>query len=185
MTDLPNRRAFQDRLKAAIDVSTSSATAAGLLFIDLDRFKEVNDTLGHEVGDGLPQRVSARLRSLLRSDDFVARVGGDEFAFLLFADKDRIYDKSTRVARRIMNRLQISVPSPGGPIRVGCTVGIATCPADATDTEGLMALADRLMLDGKRCGRNRVVAANAVADKARAPHPAPRRWRGQPARPPS
>lgn len=179
LTDLPNRRAFQDRLRAAIDLSTTSATAAGLLFIDLDKFKEVNDTFGHEAGDDLLQRVSAQLRSFLRRDDFVARVGGDEFAFLLFADKCQVLHKSSRVAKRIVNKLQISIPSPNGLIRVGCTVGIATCPADATDTEGLMALADRLMLVGKKSGRNRVVTVNELAGDARASHPALQRRRGR------
>jgi diguanylate cyclase (GGDEF)-like protein/PAS domain S-box-containing protein len=157
LTDLPNRRAFQDRLKAAIDHSMRSGTTASLLFIDLDKFKEVNDTLGHEAGDRLLVRVSAELRKILRSDDFVARIGGDEFAFVMFADIKDVNEKSTRVAQRILDRLQIDVPSPNGAIRVGCTVGIATCPIDASDPRELMVLADQLMYFGKKCGRNRLV----------------------------
>ncbi len=163
LTNLPNRRAFHDKLKVAIDLSKSPDAAAALLFIDLDRFKEVNDTLGHEAGDDLLQKVSTRLRSILRSNDFVARIGGDEFAFLLFTNRNTVQATARRVARRILDKLQIRIPSPSGTIRVGCTVGIATCPTDATDTEGLMALADRLMYVGKKGGRNRVITVNELA----------------------
>jgi diguanylate cyclase (GGDEF)-like protein len=162
LTDLPNRRAFHDKLKAAIDVGTSSATAASLLLIDLDKFKEVNDTLGHDAGDDLLQQVATQLRAILRHEDFVARIGGDEFAFLLFADANQIHAQTARVAQRILNKLQIKIPSPKGIIRVGCTVGIATCPADATDIEGLMTLADQLMYVGKKSGRNQVVTVDRL-----------------------
>jgi diguanylate cyclase (GGDEF)-like protein/PAS domain S-box-containing protein len=171
LTDLPNRRAFHDKLRAAIDLSKSSASATALLFIDLDKFKEVNDTLGHEAGDDLLRGVSSRLRSILRSEDFVARIGGDEFAFLLFADRNQVRGTARRVARRILNRLQIQIPSPRGIIRVGCTVGVATCPADAGDTEGLMALADRLMYVGKQGGRNRVITVDEHGSEIRPSSP--------------
>ena len=170
LTDLPNRRAFHDRLKAAIEHSTTSATAVGLLLIDLDKFKEVNDTLGHEAGDRLLQLVSGQLRTILRYEDFVARIGGDEFAFLLFADANQIRAQVARVAQRILNKLQIEVPTLNGIIRVGCTIGIATCPADATDTEGLMTLADRLMYVGKKSGRNQVVTIDDLGPELWASH---------------
>lgn len=170
LTDLPNRRAFHDRLKAAIEPSTTSATAVGLLLIDLDKFKQVNDTLGHEAGDRLLQLVSGQLRTILRYEDFVARIGGDEFAFLLFADANQIRAQVARVAQRILNKLQIEIPSPNGIIRVGCTIGIATCPADATDTEGLMTLADRLMYVGKKSGRNQAVTVDDLGPELRASH---------------
>src|SRR5205085_7132449 len=121
LTDLPNRRAFQDRLRAAIELSTTSNTAAALLFIDLDRFKDVNDTLGHDAGDDLLRRVAAQLCTIARNDDFVARVGGDEFAFLLNADVNHIGERAALVAERISKQLRISVPSPNGTINVGCT----------------------------------------------------------------
>ncbi|TIT41214.1 MAG: sensor domain-containing diguanylate cyclase, partial [Mesorhizobium sp.] len=88
LTDLPNRRAFHNELKSVIGRCAATGDAAGLLFIDLDRFKEVNDTLGHEAGDALLQRVSDKLRTILRSADFVARLGGDEFAFLFSGKPD-------------------------------------------------------------------------------------------------
>jgi diguanylate cyclase (GGDEF)-like protein/PAS domain S-box-containing protein len=157
LTDLPNRRAFQERLRAAVHLSNTSSTAAALLFIDLDRFKEVNDTLGHDAGDELLQRIGAQLRTVARADDFVARVGGDEFAFLLLADVNRIRESSALIAKRISKELQIAVASPNGTINVGCTVGVARCPADAIDIQDLMIVADQLMYIGKKSGRNRVV----------------------------
>ena len=169
LTGLPNRRAFHNELKTAIDRSTSTGKAAGLLFIDLDKFKEVNDTLGHEAGDELLQQVSLQLHSILRSTDFVARLGGDEFAFLLLEDVSEARAKAARVAQRILDKLQIQVPSPKGIIQVGCTVGIALCPEDATDAHGLMALADRLMYVGKKSGRNRIVTINELAGEAQPP----------------
>ena len=162
LTGLPNRRAFHTRLRSAVDESRSKNTQIGLLFIDLDRFKEVNDTLGHESGDSLLQHVSAQLQSLLRSTDFVARLGGDEFAFLLYGDSELTRETATAVAQRVVEKLRIDVPSPSGVIRVGCTVGVALYPADAADPKGLLALADRLMYLGKKSGRNRLVTVNEL-----------------------
>ncbi|TGQ65618.1 diguanylate cyclase [Mesorhizobium sp. M00.F.Ca.ET.186.01.1.1] len=162
LTDLPNRRAFHNELKSVVARCGDTGEAAGLLFIDLDRFKDVNDTLGHEAGDALLQRVSSHLRSILRSADFVARLGGDEFAFLFSADTDLARQKAVRVAERILERLQIKVPTPTGTIQVGCTVGVAMYPAEATDSEALIALADRLMYVGKKSGRNRLVTVKEM-----------------------
>lgn len=162
LTGLPNRRAFHNQLKLALDESQATNAPVGLLFIDLDRFKEVNDTLGHESGDSLLQHVAAQLQTLLRSTDFVARLGGDEFAFLLFGDSELTRETATAVAQRVVEKLRIDVPSPTGVIRVGCTVGVALYPLDATDPKGLLALADRLMYAGKKSGRNRLVTVNEL-----------------------
>jgi diguanylate cyclase (GGDEF)-like protein/PAS domain S-box-containing protein len=162
LTHLPNRRAFQVKLTKAIEFSMTSGTAVALLLIDLDKFKEVNDTLGHDAGDHLLQRVSARLRAVLRNEDFVARIGGDEFAFLLFADQINLQDHANHVADRILNKLQIQIPTQDGIIKVSATLGLATCPADATEAEGLITLADRLLYIGKKSGRNRVITAKEL-----------------------
>ena len=162
LTGLPNRRAFHSQLRLAVDESHSKNIPIGLLFIDLDRFKEVNDTLGHESGDALLQHVAAQLRTLLRSTDFVARLGGDEFAFLLYGDSELTRETATAVAQRVVEKLRIDVPSPSGVIRVGCTVGVALYPLDAADPKGLLALADRLMYAGKKGGRNRLVTVNEL-----------------------
>ena len=166
LTGLPNRRAFQQRLAAAVELSARSTTAVGLLLIDLDRFKDVNDTFGHEGGDALLQQVADRLRGLLRRDDFVARIGGDEFAFLLFARPDEIEDQALLIAHRVLEKLRIDVPCPAGNIiPVGCTVGVATAPENAETAEGLMAMADRLMYIGKKGGRCQVVTADDMDDE--------------------
>lgn len=162
LTGLPNRRAFHNQLKLTIDESNSKGATAALLFIDLDRFKEVNDTLGHESGDSLLQHVSSQLQTLLRSTDFVARLGGDEFAFILFGDAELTRETAVAVAQRVVEKLRIDVDSPTGLIRVGCTVGVAMYPTDAGDPKGLLALADRLMYVGKKGGRNRLVTVNEL-----------------------
>jgi diguanylate cyclase (GGDEF)-like protein len=105
------------------------------LLIDLDKFKDVNDTLGHDAGDNLLKQVAVELRTIVRKDDFVARIGGDEFAFLLLAEPKQIAAEATRVARRVLSKLQIKIPSPNGVLHVGCTIGIAVSPADAADAE--------------------------------------------------
>ncbi|CAN5485056.1 hypothetical protein BH10PSE7_BH10PSE7_15860 [soil metagenome] len=167
LTDLPNRRAFQDALKTTIEANGSVGLATALLFIDLDRFKEVNDTLGHEAGDGLLTQVSDRLRKILRSGDFVARLGGDEFAFVLSGRAERLREEASTVANRILEQLQIEVLSPRGPIKVGCTVGMALCPSDAIDPRGLLAVADQLMYVGKKGGRNQTVCSAALSGEGR------------------
>jgi len=166
LTDLPNRRAFHNELKSVIDRCAGTGDAAGLLFIDLDRFKQVNDTLGHEAGDALLQRVSDKLRTILRSADFVARLGGDEFAFLFSGNAEQTREKAVRVAERVLERLRIKVPAPGGDIHVGCTVGVAIYPTEAADPDTLVALADRLMYIGKKNGRDRLVTTDALEPAA-------------------
>jgi diguanylate cyclase (GGDEF)-like protein/PAS domain S-box-containing protein len=165
LTDLPNRRAFQHRLQTAMELSKISANAAALLLIDLDKFKDVNDTLGHDAGDNLLKQVAVELRTIVRKDDFVARIGGDEFAFLLLAEPKNVAAEAARVARRILNKLQIKMPSPNGVIQVGCTVGIATSP-EAADAENLMTLADQLLYVGKKHGRNRVITQSDLETRA-------------------
>lgn len=166
LTDLPNRRAFHNELKSVIDRCAGTGDAAGLLFIDLDRFKQVNYTLGHEAGDALLQRVSDKLRTILRSADFVARLGGDEFAFLFSGNAEQAREKAVRVAERVLERLRIKVPAPGGDIHVGCTVGVAIYPTEAADPDALVALADRLMYIGKKNGRDRLVTTDALGSEA-------------------
>ena len=162
LTSLPNRRAFHDQLTAIIDCNQDTNTAVGLLFIDLDKFKEVNDTLGHEAGDTLLKKVAILLRGQLRSTDFVARLGGDEFAFIVSCDRHQAQEITSKVAQRILKKLQIEVPSPSGIIRVGCTIGVAVYPAAATRSQELLALADRLMYLGKKNGRNRIVTIDEL-----------------------
>jgi diguanylate cyclase (GGDEF)-like protein/PAS domain S-box-containing protein len=164
LTGLPNRRAFQERLRSFMNEIANDGV--GLLFIDLDKFKDVNDTLGHDAGDELLVRVAEKLREIVRDNDFVARLGGDEFAVLLKADEDLLRGKAAAVGQRILEKLQIPMPSPKGVIQVGCTVGIAAAPGDAADAQELMACADQLMYVGKKRGRNRLITTADLVDGA-------------------
>jgi diguanylate cyclase (GGDEF)-like protein/PAS domain S-box-containing protein len=160
LTGLPNRRAFQERLKAFM--ADTEEEGVGLLFIDLDKFKEVNDTLGHDAGDALLVAVAEKLSHMVRGDDCIARLGGDEFALLMKTRRALLRDRAGMIGRRILSTLQIPVASPQGEIRVGCTVGIALAPDDAADPQELMSRADRLMYVGKKRGRNRVIEISDV-----------------------
>jgi diguanylate cyclase (GGDEF)-like protein/PAS domain S-box-containing protein len=155
LTGLPNRRAFIEHLRTIM--MQPEDHGVGLLFIDLDKFKEVNDTLGHDAGDAVLVQVGDALRSVLRDGDCVARLGGDEFAFLLAGPRANLRDAAHAIGRRILDSLQIPVVSPKGTIQVGCTVGIALAPDDAVDMQELMTRADHLMYAGKKSGRNRLI----------------------------
>jgi diguanylate cyclase (GGDEF)-like protein len=163
LTGLPNRRAFHDKLKACIDFGLIASEAAGLLFIDLDKFKDVNDALGHEAGDNLLRQVAERLRAIAGDCGFVARIGGDEFAFILSGGRSGITTQCHLVAERILEALRFAVATAAGPIHVGCTIGIATCPMDATDPRELTNIADRMMYVGKKAGRNRIISTSETA----------------------
>jgi diguanylate cyclase (GGDEF)-like protein len=157
LTGLPNRRALLERLHTVFD--SAPVKGVGLLFIDLDKFKEVNDTLGHDAGDDLLIKVADKLRSILRGSDYVARLGGDEFAFLLTGDVAQIGEAAASVGKRVLQNLQIVVPSPKGGIQIGCTVGAAVSPQDAQNAQQIMTFSDQLMYFGKKQGRNRVITS--------------------------
>jgi diguanylate cyclase (GGDEF)-like protein len=162
LTNLPNRRAFQEELKGRVEFASSSRSTIALLFVDLDRFKEVNDTLGHEAGDILLQQVAGIFGRTMRHNDFVARIGGDEFAMILDIPPDAAREITSNIAERVRAELQIPVPTPDGDIAVGATIGIALWPQDATSAEGLLHAADQVMYVGKRRGRNRVVTTDEL-----------------------
>jgi len=164
LTGLPNRRAFMDRLKEFMAPTPDGGV--GLLFIDLDKFKEVNDTLGHDAGDALLVQVAEALHQVLREGDCVARLGGDEFAFLLKGPQATLRRSARAIGQRILAGLQIRVPAPNGVIQVGCTVGIALAPEDAVDAQELMSRADQLMYAGKKRGRNRLIEMSDVTGDA-------------------
>jgi diguanylate cyclase (GGDEF)-like protein len=157
LTGLPNRRGFQAELARRINYASGSGMTVALLFVDLDRFKVVNDALGHEAGDRLLQRVAGLFGTAMRHDDFAARVGGDEFAVIVEVPPLEARDVATGVAERLRLELQIAVPGSDGAILIGATIGVALFPQDAADAEGLLHAADQIMYVGKRNGRNRIV----------------------------
>jgi diguanylate cyclase (GGDEF)-like protein len=165
LTGLPNRRAFLDELRNRVAYAANSGSTIALLFVDLDRFKDVNDTLGHEAGDTLLQRVAGTFGVAMRHDDFAARLGGDEFAVIVEIPPEEAREVTSNVAERLRLELQLAVPSPDGDLAIGATIGIALYPQDAADAEGLLHAADQVMYVGKRRGRNRVVTTDELKDE--------------------
>lgn len=153
LTGLPNRRMFTDRLSQEIKKSHRSSRQLALLFLDLDRFKEVNDTLGHDIGDILLKEAAMRLASCVRESDTVARLGGDEFTVILGELPD--IDIVERTAQEIL--LKLAKPYVIGTERVYVTtsIGITIYPQDAGDIEVLVKNADQAMYAAKGLGRNR------------------------------
>jgi len=152
LTELPNRALFADRLERAIAHGRRTDRPVAVLFIDLDRFKEVNDTFGHAAGDVLLRTVAARLLTCCREEDTVARLAGDEFAVLLpypAAGGDAVV-----VAQRILDVLAEPVTLAGERIPIGGSIGIAVYPEDGSSTDELLASADAAMYRAKDNGGN-------------------------------
>ncbi|WP_321938309.1 EAL domain-containing protein [Paraburkholderia sp. J8-2] len=155
LTELPNRALFTKRVGAAIDHARQTSGRVAVLFIDLDRFKDINDTLGHHAGDGLLRSVARRLLQSVRAGDIVSRLGGDEFTVLLSGAGG-----SADVARLIEERLLPLMREPhsigGMTLQVACSIGIAMFPDDGATIEVLMQNADAAMYRAKSSGRNLV-----------------------------
>ena len=143
---------FGQLLKLAIESARRHERKFAVLFIDLDRFKTVNDTLGHEAGDALLKRISARLKDCLRASDVVARQGGDEFVVLVQEVTDT--GEVAAVARKILSGVIESVSLGGQDCGVTASVGISMYPADAQDEKSLMKSADIAMYFAKERGKN-------------------------------
>lgn len=153
LTGLPNRILLFDRLEQAIKRTVRSERGIALLFIDLDRFKQVNDSLGHPVGDRMLKHVAARLETVLRPDDTVCRLGGDEFVILL--DRLRRPEDAGLVAEKIFRFFKEPVDIDGQTLFIDMSIGIALCPEDSTDADELLKQADTAMYQAKQNGRGR------------------------------
>ncbi len=156
LTDLPNRTLFVERLKHALVRAHRDAKPVVLLYLDLDRFKSINDTLGHQTGDLLLQQVAARLRQLVRAHDTVARLGGDEFTVVLSDMEDDVtaVETARRVAEKIHEHLSRPFFIAGGEIMSGCSIGIALYPRDGETYGDLVKHADIAMYHAKHGGRD-------------------------------
>jgi diguanylate cyclase (GGDEF)-like protein len=148
LTGLPNRRLFQDRLASALERARRTGSQAALLLVDLDHFKQVNDTVGHHIGDQVLKRVSDIFEGRVRRSDTVARTGGDEFSVILEEPTSR--EDAARVGHSLTQLLDSPLQLEGHMVRVGATVGIAVFPQDASDAESLCIAADLRMYAGKR-----------------------------------
>jgi diguanylate cyclase (GGDEF)-like protein/PAS domain S-box-containing protein len=152
LTDLPNRMLLIDRLNQAIALARRHGNRVGVLFLDLDRFKPINDALGHAIGDKLLQEVSRRLVATVRRSDTVSRHGGDEFVVLL--SEVRHAKNVARHAERLHAALSVPLAIAHNDLRVTVSIGISMSPNDGEDAETLIKCADAAMYCAKGTGRN-------------------------------
>ncbi|OOZ41945.1 PAS domain S-box protein [Solemya pervernicosa gill symbiont] len=152
LTELPNRLLFHDRLDHAIERAERNDNKIGLLFIDLDRFKIINDSLGHDVGDTLLQQVARQISSLSRKSDTVARLGGDEFVILI--ENVTSDTACTTFANKIVHALKQPFDIDEHQLHIGCSIGISIYPDDGEDSVTLIKNADTAMYKVKESGRD-------------------------------
>jgi diguanylate cyclase (GGDEF)-like protein/PAS domain S-box-containing protein len=152
LTNLPNRTLLQDRLHQAIALASRNGTLVAVLFLDLDKFKEINDSLGHEFGDKVLQSVVKRLLTCVRASDTVSRLGGDEFVILLSEIK-QTGDAGVK-AGQILTAMNAPFEIDSHKLHITASIGVAVYPNDSTDPENLIKKADLAMYQAKEQGRN-------------------------------
>jgi diguanylate cyclase (GGDEF)-like protein/PAS domain S-box-containing protein len=156
LTDLPNRRMFMDHLRNTIKSYKRNKKSFALFFMDLDNFKLINDTLGHEAGDEFLVQVGNRLKEIFRSNDLVARLGGDEFTILVEDIKFEGREEVGYLAEKMLRELASKPIYIGGrPLQISTSIGIATYPENGLDGETLIKHADIAMYSAKKAGKNR------------------------------
>lgn len=165
LTGLPNRTLLRDRLQLALNTARRARTRLALLFLDLDRFKDVNDSLGHEIGDALLVSVATRLRGCVRDSDTVCRQSGDEFIVLLPSVRDA--NEAARVGEKILSQVGLPHAVLGHTIQLTCSIGIGMYPDDGTGIDELIRHADAAMYHAKGNGRNGLHFFSHALDTAR------------------
>lgn len=153
LTSLPNRNKFRDHSDLMFKKSLRSGLPTAVILLDLDNFKDVNDTLGHHMGDVLLQEVATRLRACVRESDIVARLGGDEFTVLIGEIPDQTIVE--RISQKILDRIAEPFMLKEEFVHISASVGITYFPRDGTDIDSLLKNADQAMYAAKRLGRNR------------------------------
>ncbi len=159
LTRIPNRRFFDEWLGYALAQARRDGTHIGLLFIDIDGFKAINDRHGHKVGDTVLTEIARRFKDVSRESDVLARFGGDEFVLAAPNTQDR--HELVHVAQRLIASLSNPRLPPLSDIAVGASIGVAFFPDDATDLRGLVTIADEAMYSAKRSGKNRIKSRTA------------------------
>ena len=159
---LPNRIYFGERLESVIDEVRRGGPSAAVFFIDLDHFKDVNDTLGHHIGDELILNVTKRLSQVMREDDLVARLGGDEFAIVTICGSDSYSLQA--IAGRILTAVCAPYSISGHNIVIGASIGIAVIDRRAKDAGDILRYADMALYRAKNEGRNRACIYDAAMD---------------------
>jgi diguanylate cyclase (GGDEF)-like protein len=159
---MDNSRQFYANLSYTIEHAQYNYQSFTLLFIDLDYFKEVNDSFGHDMGDKLLIEVAVRLKRIIRSGDFVARIGGDEFTVILcqMSDKEAI----TKIAKKICSHLSEPFAIDNEVFNISASIGISIFPEDGADSLTLIRAADKAMYHVKRHGKNSFCFANTTTE---------------------
>ena len=152
LTGLPNRTMLQERLRQAISRARRAGHRVAAIFIDLDRFKEVNDTLGHRIGDALLCEMATRLNHVVRDSDILVRLSGDEFMVVLEQVTDT--DSPSIVAGKLLEKIRLPMTIEGHDIHVSGSIGVSLFPDDASDVETLLKNADMAMYRAKELGKN-------------------------------
>jgi diguanylate cyclase (GGDEF)-like protein/PAS domain S-box-containing protein len=152
LTDLPNRVLFNDRLAQAISLAERQGRQLAVMFVDLDHFKKINDSLGHDVGDKLLQSVAGRLKACVRRSDTISRLGGDEFVILL-SQVEHAEDAAIS-ARKALRALTAPHTVDGKSLDLNVSIGVSTYPIDGQDAESLLNRADNALYEAKQRGRN-------------------------------
>lgn len=167
LTGLPNRTVLLDRLHQAVLNASRSSRQVGVFFVDLDRFKQVNDHHGHDIGDRVLEIAAQRISSVLRETDTLARLGGDEF--VVVAQGLRGLDDAEGLARKILEAFDTRFEIPEHEMRVTCSIGVSLYPLDESDAEGLLRHADAAMYQAKQAGRGqyRVYSVEVPPEKRR------------------
>jgi diguanylate cyclase (GGDEF)-like protein/PAS domain S-box-containing protein len=165
LTGLPNRNLLQDRLRQALAHARRGGWQVGVLLLDLDDFKDVNDTLGHPAGDRLLRAIAERLAGVIRASDTLARLGGDEFA-IVQPGPGCSPDGAAELARRLIGALEAPLSLDGQELRVGASVGVAIAPGDGEDADELVRRADLALYRAKTDGRGRHQFFEAALDAA-------------------
>ena len=162
LTGLANRRLLADRMAMALGHARRNASAMAVVYLDLDGFKEINNTLGHGAGDALLKMVAGRLVATVREEDTVARLGGDEFLIVL-GDLSGV-DDAAGMAERAIEAVSQPYDLDGHVVRITTSAGVALCPVRGADAEALIKCADAALYDAKRAGKNayRISAAPAL-----------------------
>ena len=165
LTGLANRAVLYDRLRQALLAAGRSNRQVAVFFVDLDRFKQINDSLGHEVGDLVLQSAAERLSACVRGSDTVARFGGDEF--VVVASDLRSDEDAEQLARKLLDAFRDRLDIPGHEAVITPSIGVALYPEDDSDAEGLLRHADSAMYQAKQAGRNCYRLFNADVDPER------------------
>jgi diguanylate cyclase (GGDEF)-like protein len=162
LTGLPNRRLLFDRLELAIAHARRNKSTMAVMFLDLDGFKQVNDTLGHDAGDTLLSMVADRLVAAVREEDTVARMGGDEFVIGLWELNHA--DDVAKLVSKVIEVVSQPYRIQGRDVRVTASVGVGIYPLHAEEVESLMKSADLALYEAKRAGKNdyRIAAPTAL-----------------------